>query len=234
MDKNFVIEKLERKRELDPDCIGFGVERHCYKLQPPIEESKLEKLEQRYGITLPEDYRKFILTVGNGGAGPSYGLYSIESALTGKADKTYNYPGAEVGDEIKKPFIRPDEIDDADDEYPDDYGMLILCQHGCANDDFLIINGSERGFVWELIEWVGHHVPLLKEMPDLTYINDLPEEKRPEAEKGWVGKLLSAKKEEKMMFSDWYADWLEKPPHILPGAKKKHADKKRKSWFKRW
>jgi hypothetical protein len=36
-----------------------------------------------------------------------------------------------------------------------------------------------------------------------------------------------------MSFTDWYLGWLEKPPHILPGAKKRQAEKKRKSWFKR-
>jgi hypothetical protein len=234
MDKSFVLEKLEKKRELDPDCIGFGVERHCYKLQPPIEESRLVALEKKYGVALPEDYRKFILTVGNGGAGPSYGLYSIEGALTGKADKTYNYPGSGVGDDIKKPFVRPDDVDEDDEEYSDDYGMMILCQHGCANDDYLIVNGRESGFVWEFIEWVGHHIPLLKNMPDLTFINDLPQEERPDAEQKWIRTLLSAEKDEKMTFTDWYLDWLEKPPHILPGAKKRQAEKKRKSWFKRW
>ncbi len=221
MDKSFVVEKLEKKRELDPDCIEFGVERHCYKLQPPIKESRLAALEKKYELVLPEDYRNFILTVGNGGAGPSYGLYSIEAALTGKADNTYNYPGFEVGDDIKKAFVRPDEVDEDDEEYPDDYGMLILCQHGCANDDYLIVNGPESGFVWELIEWVGHHIPLLKNMPDLTYIKDLPPEDRPDAEKQWVSTLLSAKNKEKMTFSDWYVDWLEKPPYILPGARKR-------------
>ena len=86
MNKDFVLEKLAKKRELDPDCIGFGVKKHRYELQPPIEESRLVKLERKYGISLPEEYRHFVLEIGNGGAGPSYGLYSIEGALTGVAD----------------------------------------------------------------------------------------------------------------------------------------------------
>jgi hypothetical protein len=53
-------------------------------------------------------------------------------------------------------------------------------------------------------------------MPDLTYINELPQKERPDAEKKWIRTLLSAKREEKMTFTDWYLDWLEKPPHIPP------------------
>ncbi|MFT7150891.1 MAG: hypothetical protein ACI82Q_002766, partial [Nonlabens sp.] len=170
MDRSFVLEKLEKlekKKELDPECLGFGAKNHGYDLLPPIGKVELEKLEKKYGVSFPTDYKHFILEIGNGGAGPSYGLYSVESALTGEPDKTYSHPGSDVGEEIKHAFIRPDEAEESAQEHLDECGTLILCQHGCANDDFLIVNGAERGFVWEYIEWVGHHVPLLKSMPDL-------------------------------------------------------------------
>ena len=228
MDKDYVLDKLKTKKELDPSCIGFGVEGHSYKLNSTITEKELDKLEKKFDISLPEDYRFFVLNIGNGGAGPSYGLYSIQGALTGICPTYSRYRGNKVGKEITRNFIRPDEIDD--DEYEED-GMLILCQHGCANDDFLIVNGSERGFVWEYIEWVGHHVPLLKEMPDLSHTYRLPESERDRADKEWIISLLKSTKEEKMTFIDWYSDWLDKPPHILPNAKKRKKEKRLIKWF---
>lgn len=218
MDKKYVLDKLEGKRKLDPDCIGFGVERHRYKLRPPIKEKKLEKLEQEFGIELPGEYREFLLSIGNGGAGPSYGLYSIQGALTGK-DPTYRYPSSPVGEEIRQEFIRPEEH--TGDYIPDEVGILILCQHGCANDDFLVLNGDEKGTVWEMLEWVGHLVPMLKEPIDLTYINKIPEDQKKEEERKWISRHLAAKKEEQMSFNDWYSAWLEKPPYILKNAKKR-------------
>ncbi|MDH2433787.1 SMI1/KNR4 family protein [Pokkaliibacter sp. MBI-7] len=220
MDKNFVLEKLQKKQKLDPGLIGFGVQRHRYELRLPINESRLEKLEEEYGITLPEDYRNFILNISNGGAGPGYGLYSIEEAL------------ARNGDEIKELFIRPDEINEEQDDHLKECGMLILCQHGCANDDFLILNGTERGFVWEYIDWVGHHIPLSKNMPKLSSLNNLPQEEHPEAKKKWVSSLFLVKNDQKMTFSDWYIDWLEQPPRLFRGTEEK-KDKKR-SWLTKW
>ena len=115
-----------------------------------------------------------------------------------------------------------------EDEWSDEKGVLILCQHGCANDDFLVLNGKEKGTVWSYLEWVGHMLPELKTRPDLTFINGLPQDKRVEAEKRWVDQILLAPKEQVMTFSDWYMNWLEKPPHILPNAKKTRNKKK---WF---
>lgn len=228
MDKEFVIQKLSAKKSLDPDCIGFGVQGHCYELMPPIAESKLVRLEEKFNLTLPDDYRSFITNIGNGGAGPSYGLYSIEGAIKGDSSPSYGYRGRDRRKLASKLFIRPDEMDE-DDWSDDEEGVLILCQHGCANDDFLVLNGKEKGTVWSYIEWVGHMLPKLKDRPDFMFINDLPQDERTEAEKRWIDQVLSAPKEQVMTFSDWYLDWLEKPPHILPNAKKVE---KRKSWFK--
>ena len=215
MGKELVTQKLSVKKSLDPDCIGFGVQDHCYELMPPISESKLVKLEREFNLTLPDDYRSFITTIGNGGAGPSYGLYSIEGAITGDSSPPYGYPGRDRRKLVSEKFIRPDEM--GEDEWSDEKGVLILCQHGCANDDFLVLNGKEKGTVWSYLEWVGHM------LPELTFINGLPQDKRVEAEKRWVDQILLAPKEQVMTFSDWYMNWLEKPPHILPNAKKRET-----------
>jgi len=234
MDREFVLEKLAKKKELDPDLLGFGIARHNYELQPPIKESKLIKLEKEYGISIPEDYRNFLLKVGNGGAGPSYGLYSIEASLTGKKDTTYEYSSGGVDKSIREDFIRPDY---SNEEYDDDfigenYDLFMLCQHGCANDDFLVINGKDRGFVWEMTE--GGLIPLLKDIPDTKYLNQFSDKEREVEELKWMNSLCAAKPNEQMTFTDWYTDWLEKSPFILPNAKKRKRKKEGKKWFHFW
>ncbi|MGH1542679.1 MAG: SMI1/KNR4 family protein [Arenicella sp.] len=227
MEKEYVIQKLAAKKALDPDLIGFGVEGHDYELRPTINEKSLARLENKFDLTLPEDYRHFIKNIGNGGAGPSYGLYSIEGAIMGRSSPPYKYRGRDRRKLASQKFIRPDETKEG--EWTDEEGVLILCQHGCGHDDFLVLNGKDRGTVWSYIEWVGHMLPKLKEMPDSMYMNDIPQVDRPEAEKKWVNQVLSATSEEAMTFSDWYLSWLEKPPHILPNAKR--SVKTKKCWF---
>ncbi len=44
-----------------------------YKLNPPVPEDFVRDVEEQCGFTLPQDYRRFITQVGDGGAGQ--GLY---------------------------------------------------------------------------------------------------------------------------------------------------------------
>ena len=140
------------------------------------------------------------------------------------------YKSDDVRKTIARDFIRPDERFKCTEEYYDDFGMLMLCQHGCANDDYLIVTGEERGFVWGYLEWVGHQLPKLKECPKLPAAK-LSDDERDAAEREWVRMILAATALEKCKFSDWYTKWLNEPPYILSNAKKKQTSTKLKSWF---
>src|SRR5436190_3748213 len=60
----------------------FGAATHGFCLHPPCSEAEIEAVEARAGIRLPEDYRRFLLGAGNGGAGPGYGMMTLQRSLT--------------------------------------------------------------------------------------------------------------------------------------------------------
>ncbi|MBK8270721.1 MAG: SMI1/KNR4 family protein [Planctomycetes bacterium] len=62
-----ILTRLERVRELGLPC--FGSEKHKFVLHSTLEESEVEAFESKHGISLPADYRAFLLQAGNGGAG---------------------------------------------------------------------------------------------------------------------------------------------------------------------
>ena len=69
--------QIQRARETDSDFFRFGADCHKYHLAPPASEETVAAFEARFGISVPEGYRNFLLWIGNGGAGPFYGLYSL-------------------------------------------------------------------------------------------------------------------------------------------------------------
>ncbi|MGW4025450.1 SMI1/KNR4 family protein [Streptomyces sp. NPDC005009] len=52
----------------------FGARGHGFRLGPVMSEEQVRALEADLGVSLPAQYRSFLLRVGAGGAGPDYGL----------------------------------------------------------------------------------------------------------------------------------------------------------------
>src|SRR5437764_10506 len=77
----------------------FGSGSHQYKLNPPLAVSVIEAFEKRYDVSLPGDYRSFITEIGNGGAGPCYGVLPF-----GKDDDDRDWEGGGLVGEPSKPF----------------------------------------------------------------------------------------------------------------------------------
>ncbi|QES46579.1 SMI1/KNR4 family protein [Streptomyces venezuelae] len=55
----------------------FGAIGHRFFLEDPLNPVELADLEVQTGVSLPGEYRDFLLHVGAGGAGPSYGVYPV-------------------------------------------------------------------------------------------------------------------------------------------------------------
>ncbi len=101
LDKSTVIQRLADLDRRDPRRKVFGANEHGYKLRPTAPLSVIESFERQHGISLPLDYRSFITEIGDGGAGPFYGLL-----LFGKDDDDHDWErGSLVGD-VSQPFTQ--------------------------------------------------------------------------------------------------------------------------------
>src|ERR1035438_353442 len=74
-------EKLSLLKVRDPGLQLFGAATHRYSLKACLPREELQEFEETVGVTLPEEYRDFLLLFGNGGAGPGYGLLSLKESI---------------------------------------------------------------------------------------------------------------------------------------------------------
>lgn len=98
-----LLSRLQTLKRLDLDASCFAARSHWYDLNPPAPEDEVAQLEARHGCRLPDEYRRFITEIGNGGAGPAYGVFPL-----GMQDQNHGISRWEdgyslVGD-LSKPF----------------------------------------------------------------------------------------------------------------------------------
>lgn len=124
-------EKLAEAR--DRRVSGFGVESHRFHLNPPLSRKQRTEFEARHGLYLPEDYCAFLEHLGDGGAGPYYGIPQLQQALE----------GANPQEEF--PLAYPSRTNLAFEDLRN--GSLLICDQGCAYQARLVVLGPARGRV---------------------------------------------------------------------------------------
>ena len=164
-------QKLTQAKAADKDLQVFGANGHKYHLNPPVSEAEVLAFEEKYGISLPEDYRAFMLTIGDAKAkksdfiaGPYYGLYafgtSLDSLLYEKIETYLKAPcnlspdmTQEEWETLSDPLLSSEEEEEEDD---DKYfaerakvfgGLLPLGSQGCTYEHALVLNGKYAGRV---------------------------------------------------------------------------------------
>ena len=197
------------KRLSDSQLELFGADLHHFVLAPPLPEHEVAAFEQLHHISLPADYRHFIGQIGNGGAGPYYGVFPL-----GQMDDNYKLAPWREGDGfvgvLSEPFPlqdawndlsrKPSEglIDTNAEEYDrqlaafeDLYwaainGALPTCHLGCARRIWLVVSGDEAGHLW------------LDERGDYKGLSPVTlQDKSPAT------------------FSSWYREWLDEALQVL-------------------
>lgn len=170
-----ILDKLQQLATRDVAFQAFGAAEHQYQLQPCLSPADIAAVEAQYHIRLPSDYAWFLSNIGNGGAGPFYGLYSLQDSLEVHTD--FDSPSS-----LSEPFplsvaTEPNNAglsaldtaiemaqaagnEDLETELYEQYqallfpsewanGYLHLCDYGCGINFFLVIAGADAGVVWE-------------------------------------------------------------------------------------
>lgn len=124
---------------------------HKYKLGVPADEAEIQKFEADHQIELPEEYRNFLLFLGDGGAGPYFGLYSLKEIEREVRKGCYRL--------AEEPVICPEmsgeeweaEAASQERESEEKYflyaGVLPIGSQGCTLVTGLMLQGPYRGQV---------------------------------------------------------------------------------------
>lgn len=143
-DAKNIKELMKTMRVRDPNLRVSGASQHKYHLGPTLTEDELTAFEQTHQVTLPADYRLFLKEIGNGCAGPSYGVPSLERVLC-DCDPSQPFPFTERAEVAEFPSIK-----NWGDEEP--YPGLIVIHDNGTFFSYLVVNGPAHGTIWET-EW---------------------------------------------------------------------------------
>lgn len=170
--------KLTRLKELDSEFEQFGADKHEYNLNPSLTLNEIKQFEAQHQVNLPEEYVAFLTTIGDGGAGPFYGIHTLtdsrimyfdNSALAQHSyfelSKPFPYTEswnvekelAEMDEKIEQAYENGNEALEEQllaeksalvDLPQHDYGRLNISDYGCGITISLIITGEEKGNMW--------------------------------------------------------------------------------------
>jgi hypothetical protein len=142
--------KLERLRRADRNLELFGASTHRYRLNPRLTEVQLQEFEKKHQVMLPGDYRLYLREIGDGGAGPYYGIFPLEESLVNDDPDFLSRPFPHVGD-WNLNWESYEDLSRYEEEYFRDehiQGALRICHEGCGMYLLLVMTGSERGHIW--------------------------------------------------------------------------------------
>lgn len=179
---------LERAKTADPELKQFGAGCHKYQWNPLTSLKEIEKFEQTAGVSLPEDYRGFLLQAGDGGAGPFYGLFSL-GQVQGWLDwevepekMPYLHPGMDVGAlETEEGNWRR--------------GCIPIGSQGDTYFTYLLVAGPDRGRV-VYVEYEGSWVFFPGEPDFISWYARWLREVAGGYHMGWFGLFLDGDEEE--------------------------------------
>ncbi|OWA37269.1 hypothetical protein B9G55_04170 [Saccharibacillus sp. O16] len=148
-------QKLLQAAQAEGSGSVFGASSHQYRMNEPLTLTQLGKLEAEWGVTLPDPFAAFLVGVGDGGAGPYYGIYP-SSRISPDLERLAE-PSTFRLDRTSQDWMSPpaenDELDDMDDETYDAFwadllrGTIEFGTMGCDNELLLIVSGEHRGRV---------------------------------------------------------------------------------------
>lgn len=204
-------EKMNKLKKADKKFDVFGANFHKYKINKKLKERELIDFEKLNDLKIPEDYRQFLTSIGNGGFGPFYGLLPLLGNDGNKVHPEKEFTltkekPLKIYEELKPLEIRLEkcnnkmeekEIYEEKDRKLDSLyekatcGITFLCHEGCGMYSVLVIKGQEAGNVWYL-----------------DFANDVG-----------AYPLINPKTQQPVNFSDWLEMWLDKSIEEMENGK---------------
>ncbi|WP_372366142.1 SMI1/KNR4 family protein [Candidatus Uabimicrobium sp. HlEnr_7] len=137
---------LNALKKLDEAFFLSGADLHKYSLHLALTEKQVSDMETKY-TSFPYHYRTFLLELGNGGAGPAYGVYTLEKSLHTvrnnnwslsqpnrlTLDSYYLVGGLTSQEELKWMFD----------------GCLPIADSDCGSIFLLVLSGKKSQQVWK-------------------------------------------------------------------------------------
>jgi hypothetical protein len=127
---------LDRLRTLDRRRVAFGSSHHAYGFRPPLGMTQVEAFERTHEVSLPAPYRRYLTELGDGGAGPFYGIMPL----------SLDAP------QLLQPFahVEPFQLDFDEWEAPKWAipGSVTIAEYGCGTYILLVVRGEAAGQVW--------------------------------------------------------------------------------------
>jgi hypothetical protein len=121
------------------------------RLGPPLSEAEVAAFERARGVRLPDDYRAFLLHVGNGGAGPFNGLTPLSQwnhmpSWVEIADFPDDHLAQPCPLDPDAPLPLDTPLDGEDGELTAALrGTMTVADMGCSYDVVLVVSGRARG-----------------------------------------------------------------------------------------
>ncbi|MFK0151552.1 SMI1/KNR4 family protein [Streptomyces sp. NPDC090499] len=164
-DEGDVRARIQEKAARDPGRERFGADTHQYELTPRLPEAEIRAFEESHAIHLPMEYRSFVAEVGNGPAGPSYGLLPLpipRPEASGEWAVDDEWQEDRLAGRLAEPFPltvpRSGRIGAPVDALTQ--GTITLAEQGCGIFTRLILNGPRTGEIWQIDPDWGGFVPL--------------------------------------------------------------------------
>jgi hypothetical protein len=171
LDPSFVLRSLNQLATGSQQV--FGAEEHRFRLNGVLSEAQVAAFEKLHSVVLPPDYRHFLLKVGDGGAGPYYGVFPLGKMDDGFAMKSWQESDGFIGN-LSKPFplreawndrsglpsatlaeSNPPEYERQFEAFEEEYfdprlsdGAFPICHMGCGLRIWLVVAGEQAGHLW--------------------------------------------------------------------------------------
>lgn len=192
-------EREKERGQADEQAHEMATDEDPYALRPPLDPVAAAALESEHNITLPDDFKAFLMTLGDGGAGPSYyDCFSLEQAFAESRKTIYGFD---------EPFEPPESTDDMVDEAAP--GMLLVGYEGCSYYTGLVLTGPEAGSIWSYVEVRPGWIPLPDPSEPLLGADRKPYVWNDDYGAWYNALLLPSNRHLRMSYTRWYEQWID-------------------------